>query len=75
MCYVAIKGDSIDTKCYQGIEQDIWISPDYRYMVLRKKGENENLLAWLKVKVVGYTNMVFSGYKCYKNQNEVILSE
>jgi len=57
------------------INRNMWISDDYKYIVLRKIGVNEKRLAWIKVKVTGYQSIILNSCNYFKETNEILIEQ
>jgi hypothetical protein len=61
----------LERNYYSKSEVSTWYNIGYKYIGLRNLQENK--LVWLKMKVTGYSSTVLSGYKVYRDKNEITI--
>ncbi len=60
---------------YGGISRKAWVNIGYKYIALRKRKENVNKLAWIKLKVNSSSVIVLNSCFYDENKEELIIEE
>lgn len=64
------------SRMYHGdIYRKAWINIGYKYIALRKRRENDNKLAWIKLKVISSSEIVLNSCYYIENVEEFIIEK